>query len=358
MATAKVMAPAEPQQYLWWFPGSPLKVHLALRVVEQLKQRVMCSDAAEGLLFGQTRMGVTDIVESQPVEGSSVGSFIERLSPERRAAVVGYYRTEEREEFVLTPQDRLLAKFHFASPYNVFLIIRRGAFGGPSATFFFQDRDCRMTDFAFLEFPFDASLLAYEQGGSLPRSQQAQPVAVVPHSSGAIGPVSRSKGRSILKVVGWVCALLAAAGVGVLFGNDASRQRVAGVWSAVVGPQSGVMRVSIPAAKPEPRQSISLGAIREHGFLAVTWDHESPLVASASSGLLVIQDGERTRSFAFSPVQLRDGSLLFVPLTDKVSMEFTLMAGSDKKHVESVTLALPEEGQDGDTPVVSPKNVQ
>ncbi|HUB83326.1 MAG TPA: hypothetical protein VMB03_31215 [Bryobacteraceae bacterium] len=348
MATAKIVAPAEPQQYLWWFPGSPVKVRLALSLVEPLKQRVICGEAEEGLLFGEIRLGVTDIVEFQPVEGSSVGEFIERLPPERKAAIVGYYRSDEREEFHLTPQDRLLAKVHFASPYNVFLVIRRGASGGPLATFFFQDRDCRMTEFAFLEFPFDAALLVYEQSGPLQKSPPAQPLAVVPHLAALVPVVEpagkqRFKGGLGWKVAGWVCALLAAAGVGVVFGNDASRERVVGVWRGVVGQSSVGRQSAVSAVKSVQEPSLSLGAIREHGFLAVTWDHESPLIASATSGLLVIQDGERTRSFSFSPLQLQDGSLLFVPLTDKVLMQFTLTAASGKKYVESVTLALPEE---------------
>src|ERR1039458_5847498 len=37
MATAEIIGPAPPQYYLWWFPGSPVKVHLALSVVQRIE---------------------------------------------------------------------------------------------------------------------------------------------------------------------------------------------------------------------------------------------------------------------------------------------------------------------------------
>jgi len=200
MATAETVGPSNPQHYLWWFPGCPVKVHLALRVVQRLKNRL--SDVGdlspeEGLLFGGTREGATEILDFQPVTNTSVRNVVAGLPAERKSSLVGYYRTETGEAFHLDEQDLSLAQECFAKPYHVFLIVHHNRFGPPTATFFFHDRDGRMADFAFLEFPLDPSLLAAEQQGRMQRSHQAmdQPLAVAlpaPFPRRVLTPLPRS----------------------------------------------------------------------------------------------------------------------------------------------------------------------
>src|SRR5580700_4007533 len=120
MATAEAIGPVQPQHYLWWFPGSPVKIHLALGVVQRLSHLLSVSGASsfeEGLLFGGIRDGVTEILDFQPATKISVPSMVGGLSVENKRSLVGYYRTGSGEAFELSAQDVLLAKEVFARPY-------------------------------------------------------------------------------------------------------------------------------------------------------------------------------------------------------------------------------------------------
>ena len=63
-------APAAPEHYVWWFPGSPVKVHLELGVAQRLKDRLEQFPPGapeEGLLFGRALDGTTEILDFDPL---------------------------------------------------------------------------------------------------------------------------------------------------------------------------------------------------------------------------------------------------------------------------------------------------
>jgi hypothetical protein len=358
MAAAETVGLAFPQHYLWWFPGSPVKVHLALGVVQRLKRRLSgrAPNSEEGLLFGGTREGVTEILDFQPATKTSVASMIAGLTAERRRSLVGYYRTEDGDALRLSAQDLALANECFAKPYNVFLMIHRSRFGPPTATFFFHDRDCRMADFAFLEFPFDPTLLAAEQHDRMQRSQHAMegPIALpapVPVSAHA-GEVRRMERRVAFRAVGWICALALVFSLGVLVNNDSFRQRSSYIWRAISTPTpTNAAPASAPQAPSRP--SLSLHAIRRGADLELTWNRDSALIADAISGTLSIQDGESTRLVPFDAAQLQDGSLLYSPRADQILMRLTVTT-PNASATESVTVILPKGESHSPTVTVSP----
>jgi hypothetical protein len=348
MATAQTIGPEQTQRYLWWFPGSPVRVHLDLGVVQELQNRLFGHDAEpahpqEGLLFGEIRNGATAILDFEPSKSESVRSLVEMLPPGKKGSLVGYYRTESSDAFRLNAQDHSLAREHFARPYNVFLLVRRNSFGPPTATFFFHDSDCRMVDFAFLEFPFDPSLLASEQDGRTRRTVQAHPIAVVPAQPPATSAIAaeppRHKSNSILKRLLWTGSLALAVALALSLNSGSAGERYSNVWHAVASTLSKTSAAD-SAAKSGSRPLISLRAIKQSGFLALTWDRDSPLIAAATSGVLSIRDGDSTRVISCDAAQLRDGSLLYVPETDQISMRLTVTTPI-RAYTESVTVILP-----------------
>jgi hypothetical protein len=352
MATAETVGSASPQHYLWWFPGSPVKVHLALGVVQRLRNRLPvtgASNSEEGLLFGGTHDGASEILDFQPATAAGVADMVGGLAAERRRALVGYYRIEEGETFRLNAQDVALATECFAKPYNVFLIVHTNRFGPPTATFFFHDRDCRMADFAFLEFPFDPSLLAAEQSDRMQRSQQSieRPLAVLPPApvAAAAGEVPHAKRRVLFKAAGWTVALALVFTLGTLFNNGALRERYSYIWRAISNPLSSppAGNGSSSSAQSPSRPSMSLRAIRRGADLELTWNRDSPPIAAATSGTLSIQDGELTRLVSFDAAQLRDGSLLYFPRTDQIRMRLTVTTPTGAA-TESVMVILPGVG--------------
>lgn len=347
MATAQTIGSEQTQRYLWWFPGSPVRVHLDLGVVQELKNRLFGpsqpAHPEEGLLFGEIRNGATAILDFEPSTQGNVRSLVEMLPSGKKGSLVGYYRTESSDAFKLNAQDHSLAREHFARPYNVFLLVHRNSFGPPTATFFFHDSDCRMVDFAFMEFPFDPSLLASEQDGRTRRNVQAHPIAVVPAQPPATSATAaeppRNKPISILKRLVWTGSLASAVALAVILNSGSVRERYSALWRAVTSTLSKTSGAD-SAAKSGSRPLISLRAIKQSGFLALTWDRDSPLIAAATSGVLSIRDGDSTRVISCDAAQLRDGSLLYVPETDQISMRLTVTTPI-RTYVESVTVILP-----------------
>ena len=346
MATAETARLTEPHHYLWWFPGSPVKIHLSLRVVDRLNQQILASTPgkAEGLLFGRVREGATEILDFEPAANHNVAVEVGGLSLEKAASLVGYYRAEDGEAFQLDARDHALAGSSFARPHHVFLIVHRNHFGPPTATFFFHDRDGRMADFAFLEFPFESSLLASEQSDRIRRSQHAQPAAPVSPPPAAVATKAvRSRRSSIVKVLGWTCLLVSIAGAGVLFNDASLRQQCTDLWKAVSSSRANA-RSSVPTSEIATRQSMSLHASRQNGDLALSWDRDSALIAQATSGTLSVQDGNSTRLIAFDASQLRNGSILYAPQSDQILMRLTITT-PNKSYTESVTAILPGGGE-------------
>src|SRR5262245_45174299 len=98
MATAASHAPATPRHYVWWFPGSPLKVHLELDAVRKLQralQEIPQSQTVQGFLYGRVSEGTTEILHVQPSD-KKIQDVIAAV-PEKYGEYIllGYYRTEK-----------------------------------------------------------------------------------------------------------------------------------------------------------------------------------------------------------------------------------------------------------------------
>ena len=356
MATSKAVIAANPKHYLWWFPGSPVKVHLDLQVVQRLNERLRTvgKSPEEGLLFGNTRDGATEIHDFEPAASRSVPTILASLPNRLSRSVVGYYRTEGAESFQLTAADRTLGQECFGKPHQVFLMIQSNSFGSPSATFFFYDRDRQMSDFTLLEFPFDSSLLAVEEHDRLERSQRAalvrrDPEAPAPTGVAPASPAAPSKIRSynldlLLTRAKWAAALILAFVLGMVYNSRPFRDRVSRVWHAITSPsETATPSVSAAAIPSSYHPSMALRAARQGGDLALTWNRESPLIVAATSGAISIQDGESRRLILLDPAQLRSGSLLYSPQTDQIVMQFSVTTPVETAS-ESVMVVVPKNG--------------
>ena len=348
--TPKTLVSAAPRHYVWWFPGSPVKIHLDLQVVQRLQQQLCTKGTGaseEGLLFGSTRDGTTEIREFQPVGNATARDMVAALPPESQCFLMGYYRTEKGDTFHLEAKDHLLAAECFAKSYQVFLMIHANGFAPPNATFFFHEGDRRMTDFAFLEFPFDSSLLAVEEQGRMQRSLQAivkQPLA--PPSPATPLP-ARNRRRDLrgflLKSTAWTCFVGLVFALGILSSNGGFREWYSHIWSRIP-PARPIVAPSFPIAASSSHPSLALRAIRQNGDLELTWDRASPLIAAATSGVISIQDGESKRLVPLDFSLVRGGSLLYSPTSDQVVLKLSVTTPADTA-TESVIAILPPAGR-------------
>ena len=170
MASAATYAPTGFSYYVWWFPGSPVRVHLSLDVVRRLREQLPTTPA-QGLLFGKTADGATEILDFQSSPGPIPESVSALAEDGGKPLLVGCYRTGD--SLTLNDGDRALARTFFAQPYHVILVVQPAEVGPPTASFFFHDADGKMAECSLMEFPFEPSLLASEERDRLRRSQEA-----------------------------------------------------------------------------------------------------------------------------------------------------------------------------------------
>jgi TonB family protein len=289
--------------------------------------------AEQGLLFGRSLEGATEILDFQPASNRTVPEMMAALSTEPgKRVVVGYYRTEHGEMLRLNEDDLALFQMFFGKPSHVFLMIQPNAFAPPNATFFFAQGDHKMSEFPFLEFPLDASLLATEERDRISRCQQAteQPTAAPSATPAESGHV-RAGGRDLLRVA---AAILGAIFLLVLLwiGVPLLRERFSG-GSATAKVQPAAQPAASPSssyssARIGPSAHIGLQARRQDRDLELTWDRDSPLIAAATSALVLIEDGAVKHKISLNAQQIRGESILYSPTSDQVLIQLTVTAPS------------------------------
>jgi hypothetical protein len=324
-----------------------LKVHLALDVVRRLGEQLQFDTAqttGQGILFGKTIEGGTQVLDFQPAAGSIPERVAANNHDGSQRLVVGYYRSETSDSLRLNDSDLALARTCFAQPYHVFLIIQLTGIGPPNASFFFHDSNGKMAEFSLMEFPFEPSLLAGEEDDRLKRSQES-----AARRSAAILPAGDPRPRPdwISRVAFGLLLLLALLGGAGISANSRSLQAW---WS-----RTRSTRVNPP--RPVPVVSalaIGLHAKREHADVEITWNRESPVITAATSGFLSIQDGGSRRDIALDIDRLRNSSIVYSPASDQVSLQLSVTTPVSTLS-ESIMLLLPDNGSRNSNASPAPK---
>ena len=346
MAITESYASADPRHYVWWFPGSPIKVHLDLQVIEGLQTRLRGSGSQsgeQGLLIGRVLDGATEILEFRPALNRTVPEMIAELSAESgELLLVGYYRTEHGDVLHLNEADLSLFERFFGKAYHVFLVIQPSAFAPPNATFFFCRGDHKMAEFPFLEFPLDASLLATEERDRISRCRQsAEQPPVTPVALPAEPKLRNLRtGRKLLLKLTSVGILVAGLTlIATWITTPSFRTRSSQAWSALWGPSA--VRSSSPS-RSYPH--IGLQARTQDRDLEVSWNRESPWITAATSGLISIEDGASKRQITLDSQQLRGERILYSPTSDQVLIQLTITT-SGAVATESVRVLLLQSGK-------------
>jgi TonB family protein len=355
MATTGTHAETQPRHYAWWFPGSPVRVHVDLRVIEGLQKQLRDTghDADEhGLLFGRVQEGATEILEFRPAFNRSVPEMIVELSPEPGKRLVGYYRTGEILR--LNEEDLSLFKTFFGKPYHVFLMMQPNGFGPANATFFFSQGNQRVSEFPFLEFPLDASLLATEERDRLSRCRQATELPAVapePLPPGSVKPHKQS--HIFPRVAAGVVAVAVLLLPALWFTNAPFRERSTRAWNAIWSVPRQPPQPS-PVSTSPPQPVVGLQVRRQAEDLKLTWDHDSPAVTAATSGFISIEDGTLKRKISLDARQLRGESVLYAPVYDQVLIQLTV-TGPTGDATESVRVIRGQEIPKYSSPVPAPQ---
>jgi protein TonB len=92
---------------------------------------------------------------------------------------------------------------------------------------------------------------------------------------------------------------------------------------------SGVLSRKAPSVPAQDTSALSLRVDRNGGDIVLTWNRDSDVIKSASKAVLTIHDGPQQENVEMDMAQLKNGSIVYAPLTADVvfKMEVT---GSDQ----------------------------
>ena len=202
-----------PTHYTWSFPGSPLKVRLALDVVERLQTQLNPdkNSTQHGLLLGRAVGQTTEIDDFTALSDSkspSISEVAPFIPPFSVPMPVGFYRIHRDAVLRLNEGDVALAQALFPNPHQVLLLIQPCESGPATATFFFWAEGRMHGDFPFLEFPFDAPLLASDERQKIQTTQERSLKELQPVESSLTKDrqVSRRRATTTPRVFLWSIA--------------------------------------------------------------------------------------------------------------------------------------------------------
>ncbi len=303
------MARADPQFYVWSFPGCPIRVHLKLKVISDLGGEL--PSAGEGILIGSAANSATRVVDFVPAPDGNLGDLVREHGEER---VVGYYRIASGEPLRLNESDLARSKDLFSRPHQVFLRIQPSPVGPANATFFFHDRYGLQGDFPFLEFPMDASSLSATNRPANEAESEQEAVAEIVDGAGAPAadplPVPNflemEAGTRRFSAKGWI----------ILF-------------TALLGALAGLVPEVISRYSPGTDGFVFRAEHRGHEMY-LTWDRDIPAIVSATSGRLSIRDGGAGQVIMLSRAQLQDGSFVYTRQSGDVRIDLDVFTPAGK----------------------------
>jgi hypothetical protein len=337
------MTQGVPGYYVWEIPGKPVAIHVHLDVVDRLLVDVMRGFGAVrkrgaeigGLLIGTIEPGDPTIVRIEDFESIECGykrgpSYLftedatrpfedacDRWQPDdsRPAYAVGYFRSNTREGFSLSPDDIELLDACFPSPYHVALLIKPYGTKVSMAGFFVRE-DGVFPQTTPLEFPFRRRELTGEEAPPhrpmterRPRVRGSNALVPTPAIQEAADDRTGSPLRSQL---GPAYAITS---------PSKSRLRSGWVWiplsfiflllGVLLGFQAALSVGSKPSSAATPEFGLGLAIAKTDDNLSVKWDRQAVAVRTAQHGLLEIEDGKYTKSVELDTAQLQNGSIIY-----------------------------------------------
>jgi len=301
-----------------------------------------------------------------------------RPLPSRSVYAVGYYRSHTRDELFLSDDDVWLMSTYFADPSRVALLVKPRVTAASVGGFFFWEGGRIRGESSYAEFPFDPvalSAAAAEPSAGTPVGAAAPvalaasppvaepPVPAPPPASEAAAPVPekpspapapsppprpeaaapvqpgpspappprapepelepltlpsflrslpprKESGRRPSLKIPWqwipVCLLL------VLLGG----------WLGTQG--ANYLSLGAPRTANTEAYALRLTVVEYGDNLHLRWDRRAPALSQAERGILIIGDGDQTRTLELDGAQLRSGSVIYRRVSGPVRFRLEL----------------------------------
>ena len=347
--------------YTWGFTGAPIQIHLNLGVVSRLREQIQRSEkdpgvlSACGLLTGRThKPGATRILDFKPLHTLDAAS-VEAAKVGASDEVVGFYRTVPIGRVSMPDDDRALAASLFSHPSSVFMFVETGKSTIGAASFCFWG-DSEIFDWPLMLFPFDAAVLAVEEG-----RRRSDRVREPSQSSSAGLEELASPGEETQPPSEPIPVSLADRGQESATPQPVAERRQASGGSWLVPALAAVVAASVLAgaslyfrrgsnlpvpsqaavARTEVQSPLGLSVERHGTDLRVSWNGKADWISKADFGMLLIRGSAVSRDVPLTAEELRAGSVVYVSPADQVRFQLTVVAAGQVAR-EFLTIVMPE----------------
>ena len=252
---------------------------------------------------------------------------------------IGIYRSQTRPGLGVTPDDCTIVERFLPRTDGVLLIVKPLSISESVATFYFCDGGA-IVDAA-------AESREFEFGG-----KAIPPGALIEPPLGRPSPTA--SGASPLEMRG--------IGQPFPFASRLNARRAWQRWASVIMPASAIAvgaacgiyahyRVGsatenpVPSAvaTPSPISGLDLRAERSPEGMRLTWNSQSPVLAGAMEGVLLIDDSGSRVQQRLAPEDLRAGSLVWRPTSGQTEFEIRVTSASGREFAESIRVVQPRE---------------
>ena len=338
----------------WSVAESPVAIEYSLVVIEEIRHAVaegfqrLSRGGIEvgGILYG-TRDGRTvRILAMRPIACEHARGPAFLLSDKDRKVLneqlaadaqdphldglisLGWFLSHTRSEITLSDSDLELYSIFFPAPWQVTMVVRPGRAGSMRAGYFVREADGTVkSERSYLEFNFADRLAGVldrspgPRGERVPGERRLNAVARSDGFQSSAGGVAAARREMMpppeiaaptfgqpehyisppppkkkwLWLAGWVALVLIVVVLGLRY------------WTVR------------PASEP-----ISLAVIEREGQLRIEWNHAARPVNEAVRGILVINDGTNTQTFALSHRELTLGSFTYERKTGDVDVRMSV----------------------------------
>jgi len=231
---------------------------------------------------------------------------------------LGLYRGHCRPGLELDDRDKQLARKHLKNPFSIFLLVNTVASDGPRGGIFLFNGGEFSASPALFELPLGvAGELGPARAGDLVVKGMVElSIPLPPRPKPVRNRVSSAVAKFFSAFRGkwtreWlVCGLILA-----VIGMVAVLSR--GAWHAQKSSEASRHAASL-------QSSLDLTTSVERDHLLISWNPQSPAVASATSGSLAITDGAAHKTIPLDKEVLAHGSAVYYPTSDVATVELRI----------------------------------
>ena len=261
-------------------------------------------------------------------DAQQLAAAMTRLTGADGSHPVGFFRSNTRDEMELTADDVRVLENHFASPDAVTLLVRPHS-TKPSVAGFLVPVDGHFVEGSAPsgEFPFRRreleEMIGVEPAPPEPHityrpfavpEPPGEPQATTAPASAPAAPAAQTHIKRRIRW-SWVPLSTMFLVIGILLGIEAT-------WS--------LQRV------PADPYNLKLSLSRNANALTLSWDRSAPAIQAARRGTLLIEDGPVTIPRDLEAAELRTGSIVYTPITNKVHFRLQVFPNDRDSLTETI----------------------